>query len=595
MEPVKDQELSVKTYKKGKKSKRHFFASGKWYKIALTLILWSVLQEIIMASTDLIDNVFVNHLREEHVYGYDAFKNMVLNESGWTMLDYDLLKSVNLESYYGNGILYLPGQIGVNAVSASNQLFILMFSMVSGFCYGAGIFSAQYFGAGDYQRLKQITALKMYLVISITGVFALFGLPGVTEKLIAFTTHPNYDIVKPDFSAPKDGQYAIQLHKYIQNEVAKMATQQGATYYRIVSLSYPLLTINQVAVTALRETRRPFYSFFMSAISLVANFTCNVFLTAPTFIPGFIGFGIEGSAAGTVASRVLQTVFIFVLLGIKKFEFIPSIKHFKIERTVLRVALIKSMPILLNETLFALGQVVQVKLRAMYSVDSLSANAMYETMLMAFFSPMYHGLNAGISVLVGNELGAQNFDKAQYNAKHLMRLSFMIATGFLMIFSGLSFVLPKLIFPNITKEGLRIGQWMIFIYTMTYPIILLNSCVYSILRAGGNVINAFLMDSGFNWVLQIPTLCLLILGNTEVSNSGFITLGIISIHLIICMFEVVKVIPATIFYFRRKWVRSIIVAKNVSVETDKNIGSFSQEISAESVIENVDLNDKVER
>ncbi|AHI52499.1 MATE family efflux transporter [Spiroplasma culicicola] len=560
-----DHEFDTNNVTKNGKTKRRFFATGQWYKIALTLILWSVLQEIVMASTDLIDNIFVNSLRDVHIGGYQDFINYIDN-SGWSKISNDLLIEMGLANFIGEGIYYSAGQIAVNGVSASNQLFIIMFAMVTGFCYGAGIFGAQYFGANEFQKLKQINALKMYLVFGITMVFALFALPGITHHLIGFTTHPNYDMVVDPLTetTATDKDKVWEMYKSIQNEMAKLATQEGTNYYRIVSLSYPLLTINQVAITALRETRRPFYSFFMSAISLVANLTCNIFLTAPTFLGDFQGFGIEGAAFGTVASRILQTFFVIGLLSIKRFEFIPSIRHFKIQNDILRRSLSKSLPILMSETLFAFGMVMQVKLRAQYSVDSLSANAMYETMLMAFFSPMYHGLNAGISTLVGNELGAEKFDRAKYNAKHLMRLSFIIGIVFMTIFSGLSFVIPKLIFPHTTAEGLHIGEWMIFMYTMVYPIIMINNCVYSILRAGGNVFSAFSMDSGYNWVVQIPILALLVLANSN--QGGFINISIIHIHLIYCAFEVLKIIPAIIYYKREKWVTSIISEK---IETKK--------------------------
>ncbi len=562
---LKEKSLDTTTIHKKNKVKKRFFAEKQWYKLTLTIILWSVLQEVIMASTDLVDNIFVNHLRPEHINGFQELLNYI-KDSGWKELSTNpdflkLLEQNGLLGYAGDGMFYEAGQIGVNAVSASNQLYIIMFCMVSGFCYGAGIFSAQYFGAGEYQKLKQVTALKMYLTLSITVLFMLFAIPGITEKMIGFTTHP-LNVSKPTDQLVADKESIMSYFSYFQNEAAKLATQEGVRYYRIVSMSYILLTINQVTVTVLRETRRPFYSLFMASISLVANSTCNIFLTSPTFIPGFIGFGVEGSAYGTVASRIMQTIFIFCLLSIKRFEFIPRIKHFLINRIIVKLVLLKSIPILFNETLYAFAQVLQVKLRALYSVESLTANAMYETMLMAFFSPMYHGLNAGISTLVGNELGAQRFDKAKYNATHLMRLSFVIGICFTALLSGLSFVIPNLIFPNALPEANRIGIWMIFIYTMTYPVIMINNCCYSVLRAGGSVISSFLMDSGFNWTIQIPTLAFLILANKHIfPESGLFTLDIVWVHLITCLCETFKLIPALILYFKKTWVRSLIEPK----------------------------------
>ncbi|WP_348735636.1 hypothetical protein [Spiroplasma endosymbiont of Ammophila pubescens] len=46
--------------------KKHlkFFASKKWYVTALVLILLATLQEIIMESTDLVDNFFASSIQK---------------------------------------------------------------------------------------------------------------------------------------------------------------------------------------------------------------------------------------------------------------------------------------------------------------------------------------------------------------------------------------------------------------------------------------------------------------------------------------------------------------------------------------------------
>ncbi|AGR40849.1 MATE family efflux transporter [Spiroplasma taiwanense] len=573
------EELNTNNINKKNKVKKRFFASGQWYKVTLTIILWSVLQEIIMASTDLIDNIFVNHLFNFQINGLDQLI-LSIKSSGWEQLiTKDILQNARLEnlfSYAGKGMNYTAGQIGVNGVAASNQLFIIMFCMVSGFCYGSGIFSAQFFGASDYQKLKQVTALKLYLCLFISIVFMLFAIPGITWNLIAFTTKPSFaQLPELNLNTTKDS--ILEWFNYFQYQAAKLATQEGEKFYRIVSSSYFLLAINQVSITSLRETRRPFYSFFMAAIALCSNLVCNTFLTSPTFLGNFQGLGITGAAVGTVVSRILQTLFILSLLFIKKFEFIPHFKNFIVSKFVLRLALIKTIPILINETLYAFGQVLQVKLKAMYSVEALTANAMFETVLMAFFSPMYHGLNAGISTLVGNELGANKFENAKYNSTHLMRLSFIIGICFFAIFSGLSFVIPNTIFPNTLPEANRIGVWMIFIYSVIYPIIIINNCSYSILRAGGEVYSAFAMDSVFNWLVQIPLLAILIILN----NNGTIHIDIVMIHLIVCLCEVVKVIPALIFYFRKKWVKNLIKNSDILINNEEIKISEKQEIKKE--------------
>jgi Na+-driven multidrug efflux pump len=92
---------------------------------------------------------------------------------------------------------YTAGQIAVNGISASNQMYVIMFCMVSGFCYGCGVYSSQYYGSGNYEKLRQVTAMKMIVVFSITAVFALMAIPGATEQIVGFTTGPNHNFKEP--------------------------------------------------------------------------------------------------------------------------------------------------------------------------------------------------------------------------------------------------------------------------------------------------------------------------------------------------------------------------------------------------------------
>jgi hypothetical protein len=48
---------------------KKFFAPRLWFKIALPIIIWAILQEIIMASTDIVDNIFVNWMKDDQIQG----------------------------------------------------------------------------------------------------------------------------------------------------------------------------------------------------------------------------------------------------------------------------------------------------------------------------------------------------------------------------------------------------------------------------------------------------------------------------------------------------------------------------------------------
>ncbi|AHI54118.1 MATE efflux family protein [Spiroplasma sabaudiense Ar-1343] len=552
--------------------KEKFFASRGWYAAAFGIIIWAIFQEIIMASTDIVDNIFVNFIKD--IPGLRELKDSII-ESQWLDLSKDQLKDARLSEYFQDGMFYSAGQLSVNGVAASNQIYILMYTILSGFCYGAGIYSAQYFGSGNYDKLRQITVLKFYVALIVTGFFALLAIPGITHHLIWFTTATPY-AEQPQFklNSTSSSEEIHQWFSYFQYQAALISTKQGEGYYRIVSSSYLLLSINQTAVTSLRETRRPFYSFWMSIISLATNCFLNVFLTAPTFLGDFNGLGVKGCAWATTSSRAIQTIFIVSLCAIKRFEFIPIRSSFVVQNQILKKSMNKAMPIVLNELFAALGLIIQIKLRATYSVEALTANAIYTTIVMSFFWPLYHGMNAGISAFVGNELGANRLKEAQYNAKHLMFMS----VGIGMLFGGILAVssswIPGLIFNSSNLEAQRIAKYMLLFYGIFYPLITISNACYSTLRTGGAVWNAFIMDGLFTWVLPIPILATLI----SLNSAGIITIDIIWMQLALMSTEIIKASWAYFNYSKKRWVKNLTIdnAKlkfqdNLQTEIDTSI------------------------
>lgn len=525
---------------------KKFFAPRLWFKIALPIIIWAILQEIIMASTDIVDNIFVNWMKDDQIQGLAQLQDDI--KTFWGNVTIADLDAAGLSHEYLN-LTYHAGQIAVNGVTASNQLYTIMYCVVSGACYGIGVYSAQFYGAGNKERLRNVTALKFYFTLSVAGLFAMIAIPGITEPLIKFTTNPGAAIARPGVNAD-----VLTRFHYIQHEAAVLATNEGIKYFRTIFWSYLLLAVNESIITSLRETRRPIYSFIMSIVSLLTNCVLNLFLTAPNFLGSFHGLGVQGTAIATALSRVIQLLVISLVIAIKRFEFFPVFRSFAIPFTLARQVLLKAAPIIFNELLYAFGQVLIVKLKGMYSVEVLTANAMYATVIAALLSPLYHGLNAGISVFVGNELGANRFDIAQYNAHHLIFTSIIIGLMFGLIMMGVSFVVPDILFSAANAEAKRNATWMMFSFGIVYPIyVICNSC-YSIMRTGGSMWGAFLMDSGMVWTIQIPLLaaCILLYKN-NVWHVDYIW-----IHIITLTFYVVQTTLAVVIYTRKTWVRNVI-------------------------------------
>ena len=77
-----------------------------------------------------------------------------------------------------------------------------------------------------------------------------------------------------------------------------------------------------------------------------------------------------------------------------------------------------------------------------------------------------------------------------------------------------------------------------------------NVCIFFILRAGGDVVSTMIMDSGFLWAAGVLVSTLL---------SSFATISLISLYIVVESLDLIKLIIATYFFKKERWVKNIAV------------------------------------
>ncbi|UZQ29420.1 MAG: hypothetical protein OHM56_09575 [Spiroplasma phoeniceum] len=231
----------------------------------------------------------------------------------------------------------------------------------------------------------------------------------------------------------------------------------------------------------LRETGWVVLPVWISAIALSTNWFMNPFLIEQNFIANFNGIGVQGSAIATSASLILQLVFIIVLFSYKRYKFIPR-NWWHFDGYFTKRSFQKAWPIVLNEIFWSVGMVVQVNLRAYYSLDALTANAIFSTIIAALYTLLCHWFAAESSALFGSRLRANNLEETEYNGKHSVILSFLVGiiAGLILVAGG--WFLPELLFVNNTPEKIRISHWMLFACGLWYPYLIIAAKSYVIIR-----------------------------------------------------------------------------------------------------------------
>lgn len=135
-----------------------------------------------------------------------------------------------------------------------------------------------------------------------------------------------------------------------------------------------------------------------------------------------------------------------------------------------------------------------------------------------------------------------------------VNLSFVFGIVFGFSLAAVSFYLPEWLFSNSNSETFRIAHYMLLIYGLMYPFMILTSVTYAIIRTGGAVYSEMLMDSVFTWLIPLPILAGLIYGSK---------LDIIYIILILQLTDALKTIWSLILFNQKKWVKNLTSSINI--------------------------------
>ena len=461
---------------------RSFIGDRHFYKRLFAISLPIVLQQLLTSSLQLIDNLMVGDL----------------------------------------------GELAIGSVSVVNQLYFVIILITFGALGGAGIFTAQYFGSKEEEKLKQTFRFKLIvallLVILSIVVFSVLG-----EYLIGFFT---------------------------ENQVTIAG---GMDYLNIVKWSMLPWAFSIAISTTFREigTTKPLLWITLGAI--ITNTVLNYLLIFGNF--GFPNLGIEGAAYATLASRVVEFLLMFVLLIRKGKIFNTKIKDvFKIDALILKAIIIMALPLLLNEFFWSMGQTMFLQSYSTRGDSALAAmnitNAISQLVFVTF-----GGIGTGIAVMVGNTLGMNQLEVAKDNAKKVIAfaVAFAFVTGMMLFI--LSFFILDLY--DITETTKRIAANNIRINAIFIPVYSFNVSMYFTLRAGGDTRSTMMMDSGYMWVVQVPLIFIL----ARVTN-----LNVIMLFLIVQLLELPKSVFALSRYKKENWVRNLAIenqenAKKLILET----------------------------
>ena len=364
------------------------------------------------------------------------------------------------------------GEISVASIGIANQYFFLYNMALSGIIGGSGIFIAQFYGKDDKANIRKITGLSTIFAVALGLIFLTIAIFS-PRFVINFFTH--------------------------DEEVIKIAID----YFSIIGFCYPIIAISNVFSMGSRSIRNPKLGMICSSISLVVNIILNY-----AFIFGKFGMptmGVRGAALATVLARVVELILLisYVYFIKNDYELRFTFKDIKsINKELSKAFVSKSIPVFCNDTFWAFGTVLYAVAYSKAGTSAIAASQIASS-TGNFFIITAVCVAIGSSIMIGNELGADNIKKAILYAKKFAVLVSLVGA----IFGGLLilsipillkvFSVSEALAPDIRKIFIIMGLLMILKTFNTFIII-------GVLRSGGDAKYALALEMGCMWLVSLP-------------------------------------------------------------------------------------------
>ena len=405
------------------------------------------------------------------------------------------------------------GQTEVGAVGLCAQFSSLMFSGYWGFVGGGMLFFSQYWGAKDDDGINRSYGLTLACMMSVGLLFGLLA------------------VCFPE----------TVMRMYTDKEAIQRV---GAEYLRIAGFCYPLIVFSMAMAALLRCTGKVRIPLWGSVAGVATNIALNWVLIFGNL--GAPAMGVRGAATATVIAQAVNCLIILIAARRSGHAYLLAVRrHFRWSRRFVKAYLYKCFPILCNEVLIGLGNMVINIVLGRQPEEAIAALAVFRTLeglVIGFFA----GFSNASSVLVGTEVGAGRPDTAYGRAWRLVYLcqGFIALLGVVLV----SLHTPILSIMGMRGESFRLAFGMMLIYLAFGIIRMGNWTQNDTFRAAGDATYGTVLEIVFMWAMVIPLVCL---------SSLVLKWPTLAVFAFCYADEPIRYVLMQAHLFRGKWIRPV--------------------------------------
>jgi putative MATE family efflux protein len=292
------------------------------------------------------------------------------------------------------------GEVSLGAIGLSQQIGFFVIVATLGLASGGGVLITRYWGAGQLDAIRSITTITALFSVtfaSLIGILSVF--------------------------------HAVDILMFLSSGNAQIA-QAGRAYLQITAFGFPISALTISLAIQLRCVNKSQYPMYMSLISLPIAILFNYLL-----IYGHLGFpalGATGAAIATLLTRLIELGLTLIFFASHrnpvwsgKWRAFTDVFSASTRGYVTNAFLKLALPITAMELLWVTGQFIYKISFAYFGSNALAAYTVYEN-IVNLFNVGFIGLGNTAAILIGQQIGSGDIDKAKLFARNFIKLNFII-------------------------------------------------------------------------------------------------------------------------------------------------------------------------
>ncbi|MBP3305562.1 MAG: MATE family efflux transporter [Oscillospiraceae bacterium] len=429
----------------------------------------------------------------------------------------------NFVSLLDNIMVGRVGQLPMSGVAIVNQLMFVFNLCVFGAVSGAGIFTAQFHGKQDHEGIRQTFRFKFFIGLLVSGLgIGLFSLAG--EPL-------------------------IKLYMQSDDDPAAIARtlEYGLSYLAVMLFGLIPFALTNTYSSTLRECGQTTVPMVAGISAVIVNLVLNYVLIFGLF--GFSAMGVRGAAIATVISRYVELAIVagWTHMNSRRHPFIKgAYRSPYISGALLKRIIIRGLPLLANEFLWAAGMAVMNQCYSTRGLDVVAAMNIAST-LSNVTSVVFLSMGNVVGIIMGQMLGAGRPEaEVRDTDRKLIALSVFSCFVFGSLAAAFSGLFPQIY--DATDVARSMAAALILVNAVAMPFNAYNHACYFTLRSGGKTGITFLFDSGFVWACSVPlAFCL----------SRFTAISILPMYILCLSIDLVKCVLGTYMVKKGTWIQNL--------------------------------------